>query len=175
MLCTGTLEPRKNLPRLIEAFAALPHALRDRFDLVLVGARGWAEAETFRAVSAHAGLVRTLGHVEDADLRALYRRAAVCAFPSLGEGFGLPVLEAMTAGTALLTSDIAVLREVGGDVPVYVDPLSVPALTAGLQRLLGDESDRAHRAERGRARAATFSWERTARETLMTLEQAASF
>jgi glycosyltransferase involved in cell wall biosynthesis len=173
VICTGTLEPRKNLPRLIEAFAALPAALRDRFDLVLVGVRGWAEAETFGAVRAHAGLVRTLGYVEEDDLRALYRQAAASAFPSLGEGFGLPVLEAMTAGTPVLASDIPVLNEVGGDAPVYADPRSVPALTAGLERLLGDESGRGERAQRGREQAALFSWQRTACETLAVLERAA--
>ncbi len=174
LLCTGTLEPRKNLPRLIAAFAALPRSLRERFDLVLAGARGWNEAETFAAVHAHAGLVRTLGYVEDADLRALYRRAAAFAFPSLGEGFGLPVLEAMTAGTPVLASDLPVLREVGGDAALYADPHSVEALSAGLADLLGDEAQRTRRTRLGHARATKFSWRRTAAETLAAVERASA-
>ena len=173
LLCTGTLEPRKNLPRLIAAFASLPRSLRERFDLVLAGARGWNEAETFAAVHAHAGLVRTLGYVEDADLRALYRRAEAFAFPSLGEGFGLPVLEAMTAGTPVLASDLPVLREVGGDAALYADPHSVEALSAGLADLLGDEAQRTRRSGWG-TRAPQFSWRRTAAETLAAVERASA-
>ena len=87
-----------------------------------MGARGWQEAETFQAVAAHAAEVKTLGYVEDEDLRALYRQATVFAFPTLGEGFGLPVLEALTAGTPVLASDLPVLREVAGDAAWYADP-----------------------------------------------------
>jgi alpha-1,3-rhamnosyl/mannosyltransferase len=172
VLCAATLEPRKNLPRLIEAFAALPPALRERFELVLAGARGWQEEETFAAVRSHAHLVRTLGYVEDDELRALYRRAAAFAFPSLGEGFGLPVLEAMAAGTAVLTSDRSSLPEVGGDAARYVDPTDVGSIRGGLEALLGDPAERERLAALGRERAATFSWERTARETLALVESA---
>jgi glycosyltransferase involved in cell wall biosynthesis len=174
VLCAATVEPRKNLPRLIEAFAGLPPALRDAHELVLAGARGWQEDETFAAVRRHAGRVRTLGYVEDAELQALYRRAAVFAFPSLGEGFGLPVLEAMAAGTAVLTSNRSSLPEVGGDAARYVDPLDVDDIRAGLAALLSDPAERARLAARGRARAAGFSWARTARETLAVLEAAAA-
>jgi hypothetical protein len=113
VLGVGTLEPRKNLPRLIEAFAALPDALRAEHELVLVGALGWDTDETLQAVERHRGLVRTLGHVPADDLPALYRGAAVFAYPSLYEGFGLPVLEAMTAGAPVLTSGVSSLPEVG--------------------------------------------------------------
>jgi alpha-1,3-rhamnosyl/mannosyltransferase len=140
---------------------------------VLAGARGWQEDETFAAVRRHADRVRTLGYVEDADLQALYRCASVFAFPSLGEGFGLPVLEAMAAGTAVLTSDRSSLPEVGGDAARYVDPLDVEAIRAGLAALLRDPAERARLAARGRARAEEFSWARTARETLAVLEAAA--
>ena len=170
VLCTATLEPRKNLPRLIEAFGGLPPALRDAHELVLAGARGWQEDETFAAVRSHAGLVRTLGYVDDEDLRALYRRAAVFAFPSLGEGFGLPVLEAMAAGTAVLTSNRSSLPEVGGDAVRYADPLDTASIRAGLAALLGDPAERARLGAAGRERAAGFSWERTARETLAVVE-----
>jgi glycosyltransferase involved in cell wall biosynthesis len=172
VLSTATLEPRKNLPRLIEAFAGLPPERRAGAELVLAGARGWQEDETFAALRRHAGLVRTLGYVEEAELRALYRGATVFAYPSLGEGFGLPVLEAMTAGVPVLTSDRSSLPEVAGDAARYVDPTDVGAIRDGLAALLADPAERARLAERGRARAAGFSWERTARETLALLEDA---
>ena len=171
VLSTATLEPRKNLPRLIAAFAALPAELRDRHELVLVGARGWQEDETLAAVRRHADLVRTLGYVEDADLRALYRRATVFAYPSLGEGFGLPVLEAMTAGVPVLTSDRSSLPEVAGDAARLVDPRSTDAIRDGLAALLADPAERARRAEAGRERARAFSWDATARATLAALER----
>jgi glycosyltransferase involved in cell wall biosynthesis len=173
VLCAATLEPRKNLPRLIEAFAGLPPALRERHELVLAGARGWQDDETFAAVRRHPDSVRALGYVDDADLRALYRRAEVFAFPSLGEGFGLPVLEALAAGTAVLTSDRSSLPEVASDAARYVDPLDVTSIRDGLATLLGDEDERARLAARGRERAAGFSWARTARETLAVVEEVA--
>jgi glycosyltransferase involved in cell wall biosynthesis len=173
VLSTATVEPRKNLPRLIEAFAALPVGVRDGHELVLVGARGWEEEETLAAVRRHAGLVRTLGYVEDGDLRALYRRATVFAYPSLGEGFGLPVLEAMTAGVPVLTSDRSSLPEVAGGAARLVDPEDTGTIRDGLAALLGDPAERDRRAVAGRERARAFSWDATARATLAALERIA--
>ncbi len=173
VLSTATLEPRKNLPRLIEAFAALPTDVRDGHELVLVGARGWEEDETLAAVRRHAGLVRTLGYVDDPDLRALYRRATVFAYPSLGEGFGLPVLEAMTAGVPVLTSNRSSLPEVAGGAARLVDPEDTGAIRDGLAALLRDDAERDGRAAAGRERARGFSWDATARATLAALERIA--
>jgi alpha-1,3-rhamnosyl/mannosyltransferase len=172
VLALGTLEPRKNLPRLIEAFAALGPALRDRFELVLVGGRGWATGEIDASVARHRQLVRPLGFVQDADLPALYRRAAVFAYPSLFEGFGLPVLEAMTAGVAVVTSSLSSLPEVGGNAVAYVDPYDVGSIRAVLERLLNDDRERARLAAAGRERSRLFSWERTTRSTLAEIERA---
>src|SRR5439155_10747587 len=113
VLSTGTLEPRKNLQRLIEAFARLPDELRRKHLLVLVGPRGWEESEIVRQAEAEG--VRLLGHVPDEDLGALYRLCTVFCYPSLYEGFGLPVLEAMQAGAPVVTSNVSSLPEVGGD------------------------------------------------------------
>jgi glycosyltransferase involved in cell wall biosynthesis len=173
VLSTATVEPRKNLPRLIEAFATLPDDLRDGHELVLVGARGWEEEETLAAVQRHAGSVRTLGYVEDDDLRALYRGATVFAYPSLGEGFGLPVLEAMTAGVPVLTSNRSSLPEVAGGAARLVDPEDTGAIRDGLAALLGDPAERDRRAAAGRERARAFSWDATARATLAALERIA--
>jgi glycosyltransferase involved in cell wall biosynthesis len=173
VLALGTLEPRKNLPRLIEAFAGLPSDLRADHELVLVGGSGWATGEIDAAIARHRELVRPLGHVPEADLPGLYREASVFAYPSLFEGFGLPVLEAMTAGSAVVTSNLSSLPEVGGDAVRYVDPYDVDSIRTALEALLRDPSERGRLAAKGRERARRFSWDRTARETLALLEAAA--
>jgi glycosyltransferase involved in cell wall biosynthesis len=153
VLSVATLEPRKNLPRLIEAFAQLP----DTHDLLLVGGKGWRQPE----IQARRNVVLT-GFVPDEELRSLYAGAAAVAYPSLEEGFGFPILEAMAAGTPVLTSDRSSMPEVGGDLAFYCDPTSVDSIREGLAAVLAAEHDPAAL----RAHAATFSWERTARETL---------
>ena len=174
VLAVGTLEPRKNLPRLIEAFAVLPPELRDRHELVLVGAAGWETDETLAAIAGHRHLVRQLGHVPDADLPALYRGASLFAYPSLYEGFGLPVLEAMAAGAPVLTSDVSSLPEVGGDAVLYCDPRDVASIRDGLVAGLTDRARVEALAARGRERAAGFSWGRFAAEVLALTERAAA-
>jgi alpha-1,3-rhamnosyl/mannosyltransferase len=172
VLVVGTLEPRKNLPRLIEAFAGLDPALRERYRLVLAGANGWQTDETFASIAEHENEITTLGYVSDDDLAALYRAAELVCYPSLYEGFGLPVLEAMQSGTAVLTSSTSSMPEVGGDAARYVDPLDVDDIRAGLEQLLADADERERLARLGRERSESFSWERTARETLALLEAA---
>jgi alpha-1,3-rhamnosyl/mannosyltransferase len=168
----ATLEPRKNLPRLIEAFAGLPPELRERFELVMVGARGWALGALDSSLARHADSVRALGFVADDDLPAVYAGASLVAYPSLGEGFGLPVLEAMAAGAPVLTSDRSSLPEVGGDAARYVDPTDVRSIRAGLAALLSDPAALGAMREAGRLQAARFGWDITARATLAALERA---
>jgi glycosyltransferase involved in cell wall biosynthesis len=169
VLATGTLEPRKNLPRLIEAFAGLPDNVVGARRLLLAGAKGWAARDTETWVSRHAGRVQALGYVSDPDLACLYQQADVFCYPSLYEGFGLPVLEAMAAGVAVITSNVSSLPEVGGDAAAYVDPMDVASIRDQLELLLSDSSARAELARRGPRQAARFSWRRTAEETLATL------
>ena len=162
VLGVGTLEPRKNLPRLVEAFTGLDDAVRGDRRLVLVGPLGWDAGDTTSAIAAHPDRVAAIGAVPEADLPALYRRADAFAYPSLYEGFGLPVLEAMIAGVPVLTSDTSSMPEVGGDAALYVSPRDVAAIRDGLARLLGDDALRARLAAAGPARAAEFSWARYA-------------
>jgi len=173
VLAVGTLEPRKNLPRLVEAYASLPRDLQDAHPLVVVGALGWRTGDTVAALDSLGDRCRRLGHVSDAALAELYRRCAVFCYPSLAEGFGLPVLEAMATGAAVVTSDTSSLPEVGGDAVQYVDPRSVTSIAGGLATLLSSPEQRAQLADRGRARAAGFSWDRTAQLTLDALVRAA--
>jgi glycosyltransferase involved in cell wall biosynthesis len=172
VLAVGTLEPRKNLPRLVGAFASLPRDVQEAHPLVVVGARGWRTGETLAALASLGDRCRMLGHVSDAALGELYQRCAVFCYPSLGEGFGLPVLEAMAAGAPVLTSNVSSLPEVGGDAAAYVDPLSVVAIADELERLLADGPRRARMSQCGRVRAASFSWDRFAADVLSALRSA---
>jgi glycosyltransferase involved in cell wall biosynthesis len=167
VLWVGTLEPRKNLGGVVRGFR---HAVRripggDRFRLYLVGPSGWGEVS--RATADGAGdAVRWLGPRSRADLAALYAGADAFVFPSLGEGFGLPVLEAMACGAPVVTSDRSSLREVGGDAAGLCDPGDDASIGSALAEILADRDLAAERIRRGRLRAEEFTWERTVRETV---------
>jgi glycosyltransferase involved in cell wall biosynthesis len=169
VLAVGTLEPRKNLGRLIEAWSMLAPEVRDAHALALVGPKGWEMDEVLAPINAAREDVRVLGFVSDEDLAALYRRCELFAYPSLYEGFGLPVLEAMQAGAPVVCSNTSSLPEVGGDAVAYVDPRDSGAIAAALERLLGDPGERRRLAEAGPQRARSFSWDQTARLTYEAL------
>ncbi len=165
LLYVGTLQPRKNLTTLLEAMAHLGSA----FDwlLVVVGARGWKESGIFARLR-ELGLerrVRFVGYVPPEELRWWYSAATVFVYPSLYEGFGLPVLEAMACGTPVITSDGSALREVARDAAVLVDPRDPSALARAIAELASDEERRRALAMAGLVRARSYTWERTARET----------
>jgi glycosyltransferase involved in cell wall biosynthesis len=162
LLTVATLEPRKNLVRLVQAFAAAKaRAGSDWPRLVIAGRLGWKWREILDASASTQG-VHVAGYVDDETLSALLHTAVAFVFPSLDEGFGLPVLEAMACGCPVLTSDVPVLREVAGDAAAFIDPLDVDCLAAGLEALVADETRRRVLVDRGYARAAQFSWARTA-------------
>jgi glycosyltransferase involved in cell wall biosynthesis len=173
VLAVGTLEPRKNLPRLIEAFAALPREAQDAHPLVVVGARGWQTGPTLAALRSLGDRCKRVDRVSDAVLAELYRRCALFCYPSLAEGFGLPVLEAMAAGAAVITSNVSSLPEVGGDAVAYVDPHDPASIAGGIERLLRSPPHRAQLGRLARARSRQFSWRRFAEIVLSTLERAA--
>ncbi len=174
VLWVGTLEPRKNLPVLVDAFRAVLSAKDLPHRLVLVGPTGWLDAaDTVQEMAAHLGdRVILTGSVRADRLVALYRGADVMAFPSLHEGFGLPVLEAMSQSTAVLCSDIPVLREVGGDAARYVPAEDAAAWGDALVDMLRDGDALAELAEKGRARSAEFTWDRCAQRTRTVYREA---
>ncbi len=164
LLHVGAIQARKNLTRLIEAF----ERLTPDFDLVLAGSDGYG-APGIRgriAASKAAERIRTLGYVERAVVERLYRSAAALAFPSLDEGFGMPVLEAMSAGLPVVTSNRSGTAEAAGNAALLVDATDTDAIAAALRRALEDTSLRAELASKGRERAAQFNWKRAAAETL---------
>ncbi len=162
LLAVGTIEPRKNMGALLDAFRLLRREGRD-LRLVIVGRQGWGQGLPLGDLSPH---VRLAGVVPDEELAALYAGASCFVLPSLYEGFGLPLAEAMAAGAPCVASDIPALREVGGDVPRYADPLAPETIAAAIAAAIDDRAGTAGRIAAGRERARRFRWEETARATL---------
>jgi glycosyltransferase involved in cell wall biosynthesis len=171
VLYVGALTARKNVPRLLQAYARL-RTWSTTWSLVIAGARNCKSAPIFRAVQ-ELGLqehVHFTAFVADEDLPALYNGADLFAFPSLYEGFGLPVMEAMACGTPVVTANTSSLPEVAGNAALLVDPYDVRAIAGAMRRVLEDGDLAQELRERGLARAAQFSWERTARATVTVYE-----
>lgn len=176
LLFVSTVQPRKNVVRLIESFARARRMLGAQpLTLVLAGKRGWLTEQIERRAAA-IGVgehVRFLGYVPDDDLPALLNGALAYVVPSLYEGFGMTVLEAQACGTPVLASDVSSLPEVVGDAGLLVDPQDVAAIANGIVRLVADGNLRMRLRERGLQHAARWTWERTAQQTLAVLEAAA--
>lgn len=169
----GTIQPRKNLKRLIEAFRVMLEQEKDLdFDLVLVGQMGWSSEESIAAaqsVNSHRGKVILAGTVSNADLVLLLKGASLAVIPSLYEGFSLPMLEAMACGTPTVASGTSCLPEISGKALAYFDPLSVKDMAACIRGVLLNSELQNNIREKGLVRAREFSWERCARETLQVL------
>jgi glycosyltransferase involved in cell wall biosynthesis len=168
ILSVGTIQPRKNTVHLIRAFARMRSVTRRPEQLLIAGGRGWLYQEAVAEAARHGDDVRILGFASDVDLPALYRGAALFAFPSFYEGFGLPVLEAMACGVPVVCSNASSLPEVAGDAALLVDPHDEAGLAQAMQRALEDEPLRREMVARGLEQAAQFTWERAARQLLAT-------
>jgi glycosyltransferase involved in cell wall biosynthesis len=175
ILFVSTIEPRKNLPTLLEAFRKMRDVHRVEVKMVVAGRRGWLTEEMNDQIDKLQlnGHVHFLGAVPNEELLYLYNAAKVFALPSFYEGFGLPPLEAMACGTPIVVSNTSSLPEVVGDAGQLVDPNDVEAWSVVLWRVLSDENLRAEMCEKGLRRVASFSWERAARETLAVYHKAA--
>lgn len=167
----GTLQPRKNLGLLIETWDALRQTMESPPQLLLAGRRGWLYSSLFESIRARGlgDLIKLADYVERDDLPALYSGSVALTFPSLYEGFGLPPLEAMSCGTPVLASNASSLPEVVGDASILLDPHDPAAWTNALSRVITDPQLRAEMSRKGLERAAHFSWEKCARETLAVL------
>ncbi len=177
LLYLGTLQPRKNLVHLVEAFAA-SNLHNDDYTLVLAGRAGWLSDPLLAAVgrrpSAVGGRIHLPGYVDEADKAALLSGATALVFPSLYEGFGFPVLEAMACGAPVVCAATSSLPEVAGDAALLVDPLDTAALAEAMRRLVSDEALRGALIGRGYANLVRFDWQTAAAQTLDVLEAAGS-
>ncbi len=174
ILTVGTLQPRKNFTRLIEAFSKLNET---DISLVIVGKKGWLYEEILAAPKRFGveHRVKFMDFVPDDELPELYKNAACFVLPSLYEGFGLPVLEAMSYGIPVVVSNVSSLPEIAGDAGIYVEPENVESITRGLETALTEKSaDRTKRITGGKKRAAEFTWERAADQVMRVLSEAAA-
>lgn len=172
LLFVGASEPRKNLPRLIDALAVV-HERFGKIPLVVVGRAGADQATLLDRIRSR-GMerwIRLLGYLPDPDIRDLYHAASALVFPSYCEGFGLPLLEAMACGLPVAASGVSALPEIGGEAAVYFDPENVEDMAAKIILILGDARLRASLQAKGRERAKAFTWQKTARETLSFYRQ----
>ena len=163
VLCVGAIQRRKNQARLVRAFRALP----EDWTLILAGSSGFAAEDTLREIaeSGCASRIRVTGYLSDAEIAGLYARASIFAFPSLDEGFGMPVLEAMSAGVPVVTSNRSALPEIAGGCALLIDPERDEELSGALILLAKDEKIRKEFAELGKSHASAFTWARAAEST----------
>lgn len=173
ILFVGTLQPRKNIENLIKAFSLIKNK---NLKLVIVGKKGWMYEDILNAPKKYevSDRVKFLDNVSDEDLPSFYKNAACFVLPSLYEGFGLPILEAMQYGCPVLTSNISSLPEAGGDAAVYFDPENVGDIAEKINEVVSDEKLRSEMIKKGHEQIKKFSWEKTARETLKVLEELGS-
>lgn len=173
ILQVGNIEPRKNLPRLFKAFSLFNEKSNNSYQLVNVGKRGWLYKEIFEMVSRY-GLEEDIiftQYVSEEDLVLLYNSAALLVYPSLYEGFGLPILEAMSCGTPVITSKVSSMPEVAGKAALLIDPLNIEEIAWAIYKVLTDTELKNRLKELGLERAALFSWEKTAQQTLEVYQE----
>ncbi len=171
VLFVGTIEPRKNVDTLLDAWSQVSESVREEFDLVLAGPAGWAPAKTIRRLRAGAHGVRYLGYVPEEDLPGLTAGATAFVYPSLYEGFGLPAAQAMAAGVPVVTSNVSSMPEVAGDAGLLADPRSAAEIRSAMERLLLSADLRTKLAARGIERSRQFNWEDYARRSLAFFER----
>lgn len=168
LLLVSTIEPRKNIISLIRAFNLLKEKHKIEHQLVLIGQKGWRYQSIFKSIenSSWKHHIHCLGYLPDELVALFYAKADVFVYPSYYEGFGLPVLEAMTLGTPVITSNVSSLPEVAGDAAILIDPHNFPQLADAILKVISDSQVRQELIQKGKERAKLFSWERTAKETI---------
>lgn len=173
-LFVGTLEPRKNLARLLKAYALLNPSLRNRFRMVIAGGKGWGGIDMAALIKQNRleGQVVLTGYVDDAQLATLYSQARFLAMPSIYEGFGLPLVEAMRFGVPVLTSDTSSMPEVAGDAGVLVDPLDEASIARGLELLLSGSVDLRMLSDNAIKQARKFDWNTASKKMWVAMKEA---
>ncbi|TDX59260.1 glycosyltransferase family 4 protein [Orenia marismortui] len=177
ILYLGTLEPRKNIGRIIDAYAKYQQQAKDDISLVLAGKKGWMYQEIFDKVKEHSleDKVVFTGYVNEIDKPAIYKMSKLFIFPSLYEGFGMPVLEAMASATPVITSNISSLPEVVGDAALLVDPYDISDISSVIKRILEDKKLQLRMIEQGLKQSAKFSWQKSAEKLLTVYKEAGGY
>jgi len=173
-LFVGTLEPRKNLTRLLQAYDSLPLSVKGKMKLVIVGGKGWGKVNFLDMITQLdlTERVKVLGLVDDATLASLYANAQFLVMPSLYEGFGLPLVEAMSYGTPVLTANNSSMPEVAGNAGLLVDALDVDSIADGLQEMITNNELRERLAKNSKLNASRFSWDESAKKLITVFEKA---
>ena len=168
ILAVGTLEPRKNLQTVLEAYQMLPQAIRQRFPLVVAGMKGWNTSAIEKQIAPliHSGQIRQIGYLPRKELAAVMAGAVTMVFPSVYEGFGLPPLEAMACGVPVIASRAASLPEVVGDAGVMVDPYDAAGIAASIQHFIDDPDERLTYSQKALVRSAGFTWDKCVTQTM---------
>lgn len=162
MLFVGSIEPRKNLKRLLKAYDSIDKSLKEAYKLVLAGFKGWENSEIMELINNNEQYISYIGYVSDERLAKIYNKSSLFVFPSIYEGFGLPILEAMACGTPVITSHTSSMPEVGGDAAIYCDPYSIEDIADKIVKVLNDSELRYRLREKGINRAKEFTWEKSA-------------
>lgn len=172
ILCVGTVEPRKNLAGLFKAYLLLSQEIQNKYKLVVCGGKGWNDSEIYESAKplVDDGKLIFTGFVSDRDLAKLYEDALLFVYPSLYEGFGFPIIEAMSFGLPVITSNISSMPEAAGDAGILVDPTSPKSISAAISRVLNDESLRKKLSRQSLKQSQKFSWRTCGRETLEAIE-----
>ena len=173
LLFVGTIEPRKNVDLLLNAYQGLPPSMREEYELVVAGPPGWAPRATMARLRELPRGMRYLGYVPEQEMAGLFAGAAALVYPSLYEGFGFPVAQAMAAGTPVITSGVSAMPEIAGGAAMLVDPRSETELRDAMRNLLTSPGRRMEMSRRGRENARRFSWTECARQSLRFFEEVA--
>ena len=174
IFCAGSIEPRKNLMGLLNAYNELNEDIKLKYKLVLVGFKGWENTQIMNLIKKNTHNIHYLGFVSDEELARLYNLASCFIYSSFYEGFGLPILEAMACGTPVICSNSSSMPEVGGDAVLYFDPNNIKELTYQITYLLTDKVLQQNLVQKGLSRAEQFSWEKSAKEHLDVFEEVLS-
>ena len=157
----GTIEPRKNIERIVKAFKRYKKEINDDLKLVIVGKKGWKYDNIMKLIESMGTDIIITGYIDEEDKVPIYKLAQIFVFPSLYEGFGMPVLEAMAAGVPLITSNVSSLPEVAGDAAILVDPLSEDEIFEAYKKILSDEKLKREMVQKGLEQAKKFEWKKS--------------
>lgn len=171
ILFVGSIEPRKNLLNLLEAYSQMSKNLKNEFDLVIIGAKGWENSQIHDKINALKENVKFLGFVNDIELAKIYNQASLFVYPSFYEGFGIPPIEAMACGAPCLVSNASCIPEICGNFAEYLDPNNINDIKDNIESLLKDEEKREQMSQNGLLHAKTFSWKKSAKEHLKVFQR----